>query len=105
MVNYFLSDLIKLIQAIFTAPNEFVLKMTIFPVQSILPTDPDPANVENWKWTVLDLEILVVEYEIGCGSSLMHPAQKQPLIALCQAQICQEQRVRQYKKCHYDNYF
>lgn len=68
--------------------------MTILPVETLVQgEDENVANVESWRWTVLDFEILVVDYEIGCGSNLMHLTQKPPLIALCQAQITQSQNV------------
>lgn len=64
--------------------------MTIFPANSEqLAND----SVDAWRWFILDVDILIADYEIGFGSSLVHPSQKQPLIALCQAQINQNQNV------------
>lgn len=72
-------------------PNEFNFKATIFPVN--LPEADNLANVDSWRWTILDFEILVFDYEIGCGSSMIHSAQKALLLTLCQAQIRQSPNV------------
>jgi hypothetical protein len=78
--------------AIFTAANEFSVKMTLFPVEED-PIEED-LTFERWRWTVLDVDILVVDYEVGCGEKLVHPLHKGPLIALCQSRITQNQEVR-----------
>ncbi|KAI6192426.1 Mediator of RNA polymerase II transcription subunit 14 [Aphelenchoides bicaudatus] len=76
--------------AIFTVDNEFILKMTIFPPSQDKP-DAEFVHIDDWGWTILDLEILVADYEIGFGSSLVHESQKHPLIGLCMSQISKSQ--------------
>ncbi|KAI6210831.1 Mediator of RNA polymerase II transcription subunit 14 [Aphelenchoides besseyi] len=71
--------------AIFTAPNEFQVHMTLMRV----PENQETANFEddfelkNWQWTLLDLNILVVDYEMGLGRPLIHTIHKQLLIDIC----------------------
>lgn len=67
--------------------------MTVSPVVSGQIFEIEVLDVEEWHWTVLDVDILVNDYEIGVGSNLVHPVQKIPLVALCQAQITHSQNV------------
>ncbi|KAI6210039.1 Mediator complex subunit rgr-1 [Aphelenchoides besseyi] len=74
---------------IFTVPDEFQMHMTLTRAYD----DQHPANfdydveLKNWQWTLLDLKILVVDYEMGLGRPLVHTRHKQLLIDICRSSM------------------
>lgn len=57
------------------------------------PVDGNPQNfrgdseMAKWKWKVVKIEILVTNYEIGFGSSLMHPIHNYQLVEFCNVRL------------------
>jgi hypothetical protein len=41
------------------------------------------SELAKWRWCVKKVEILVVDYEIGFGSSLLHPLHNFQLVDFC----------------------
>ncbi|KAI6204768.1 hypothetical protein M3Y94_00715000 [Aphelenchoides besseyi] len=75
--------------SIFTVPNEFQVYMTLtraYDNQHMSNFDYD-LELRNWQWTLLDLKILVVDYEIGLGRPLIHTRHKQLLIDICRSSM------------------
>ncbi|KAI6206039.1 hypothetical protein M3Y94_00860500 [Aphelenchoides besseyi] len=70
---------------IFTAPNEFQVHMTLMrtPENQESTNFDDDSELKNWQWTLLDLKILVVDYEMGLGRPLVHTRHKHLLLDIC----------------------
>ncbi|CAI5445697.1 unnamed protein product [Caenorhabditis angaria] len=61
--------------AILTVPGEFEVKMTLL------------GETEKTKWTLLNIKILVEDYELGLGMPLVHPIQVNQLHAVLQTRM------------------
>lgn len=61
--------------AIFAVPGEFEIRLTLL------------GERESVKWTLLDIKILVEDYEIGYGMELVHPQQLSVLHEVLQSRM------------------
>ncbi|KAI6240758.1 Mediator complex subunit rgr-1 [Aphelenchoides fujianensis] len=71
---------------VFTAPDEFEVRMSLRRDEERNPADFDyDFELQRWRWELLEVRVLIVDYEVGMGAPLVHAKQQRELVELCRA--------------------